>query len=508
MRGVARREILDSEELAVTLKLLFDCVLTAEPAKCSTNIQFWHFANRVLEERSDVFIYWPVPDWVTEEEMEFYPKSDRIKYLKVPQAKDRIRAYITMSPEFEEILAFNGKTFDFDVLVTVRTGLSPTMRLHMNSPRDYGMSWLKEVWVLEEMPMLKFKQTVPVMVPGVHDRHTIEGYLGADKVCIVSYHEKAGILRAAREYFAPSQVMKLAKKIENVVTASFTEFELKKPEYFFDPEVEQPFGLGYIGRMEKANNLEDINDLMVRACILRGDNVKPIVCTVSRVTRTFNEDWVDVRFPPREEFWEIAQKELHAFVKMPKGGGFSLSLIEPIMLGTPVIAQRSEAYESLLGKDYPFLASGPKQAYGFFKALYDDYEGTYAYFEKWFKEWFVPTYEKRFAEDQLYPKLLAGLDDYEAKIAANSKRLAGLKDNKIVQMLAQHMAGKDMTLFQAIEELGAEGELDVLAQKIEDDDRLSRSIAFSTAFNQIRIGMKLHYGFVDASAEPGHLVKK
>lgn len=493
----------------MTLKVLLDPVLTASPSRCSTTVQFHEFVTRALKTKPGVFFYWVVPEYVTEEEFKFYPQDPRVQYLRAKMTKDRVREYLTFTPELEEWIAFNGSHWDIDVVLTVRTGLVPLMKLIMSSPRDHRWSWTKQVWVIEEMPMVSFKETVPQMVPGVHDRFTIEGYLAAERVWVCSYHEGPGIVREARNHFAPSLVAKLSQKITPIVTAQREDFGLKITQNMFVNDGEQAFGLAYIGRMEKANNIVDIHKIMGDAWILRGEKVKPIVCTVSRVVKEFDEEVIDVRFPPREEFWKICQEEMHAFIYMPKGGGFSLSLIEPLMLGVPVIALRDESNLSMLGPDYPFYAPGPASVYGVFKLLYDDYENQYKKFAEWQMNWMRPTYQKRFKEDLLYPKLLDALDQTEQYLMDRRQDVKALGQNEIVNLLAEDplfQHGKE-TMFETLDRLHKEKKVGELARKLDENDRFYRSITFSTPWNMFRLGLKLFHGFEDASTRTGHMIR-
>lgn len=498
------------------MRILLDPVLTADPAKCSVTIQFYEFVRRTLEveKRTDVFFYWIVPTHVEDEAFGWYPKHPNIQYIRMPRSKDRVRDYITMSPEMEEVLAFNGSHWDFDVLLTVRAMLIPLMRVIMNSPRTRKTAWTKEVWLIEDMPMMQFKTTVPTMVPDVHDRMTIEGHIAADRSFVCSYHERPEIIRAARQYFTPSIVRDLDAKLQDVVTAQFESYQLKTPDQYYTPGGDKPFGLAYIGRMEKANNIVDIHDIMLKTWVMRGDKVKLVVCTVSKVVPVFDTELVDVRQPNREEFWKIVKEEMHAFLKMPNGGGFSLSLIEPIMLGTPVLTIRTPAYESLLGKEYPLFAEGPSQVPGLVKALYDDYGYHYERFREWHENWFRPTYARRMQEDLLYTKLSAAIDAFNRKLEDRKSELMSLEENKMVQRLAELLgtqpegcAAPIRTVFDGLRWMGESGEVDVLDKKTEPGDRLTRNITFSTPWNPYRLGLMLHYGYRDASADVGHLEK-
>lgn len=457
----------------------------------------------MLVERPDVFVYWLVPDWLTDEERGWFPADPRIKYMPTTQTKDRVREYLTLPRELYDACTFYGPCWDFDVLMTMRTGLVPQMRLLMNSPRTINRWWLKEVWLIDVMPMLKFKQTVPQMAPGVHDRFTLDGYLAADRVWFVSYFEPAGVMRAAREHLQPSQVMALAAKIRTGLTAQFDTMELKPPENRFQKG--KAFGLSYIGRMEKANGIVDIAEVLEKAWILRGDNVKQIVCTVSAVVKTFDEDLVDVRFLPREEFWHVCRIELDAFVYISKEGAISLSVLEPLMLGVPCITLRDEQRVVMLGEDYPFYASGPSTVYGVFKALYDDYEGSYAKFQKWYEEWFRPTWTKRFEEDLIYPQLIASLDSYRDKIEGRKGELTSLRDNETVQLIAQNWQDGE-TIYETVQRLGSKL-MGVMVKKTDYADHSSRNLTFMSSWNTYRLGLKLFHGFEDASTGLGHIRK-
>jgi hypothetical protein len=140
-----------------------------------------------------------------------------------------------------------------------------------------------------------------------------------------------------------------------------------------------------------------------------------------------------------------------------------------------------------------------------FKALYDDYETQYARFVTWQKDWFEPTYRKRFKEDLLYPKLQANIDAYLSQMEARKGELLSLKGNEAVNLLAKNMTSGKETVFETVKRLGLLGEMKVLADKAEDGDRLKRSITFSTPWNMLRLGLKLFHGYEDASTLTGHL---
>lgn len=496
------------------MKILLDPVLTSDPGTCSTNVQFHEFVSRVIDSPliEDTFFYWVIPSYVTEEQAEYYPKHPHVVYIRMERSKDRVRDYITLSDEFSEVLAFNGSHWDFDVLLTVRTGLIPLMRMHMMSPRDTTHMWLKKIWLIEDMPMMAFKKTVPVIGKKETDIWTLQGYQNADKVFVCSYHEIPEILKTARQHHTPSQVIAMSKKLTPIVTSQFETYQLKPKEKQYSKGKGRPFGLAYIGRMEKADNIVDIKDLMEKIWILRGKAVNLVVCTVSKVMPVFDKNLVTLKQPGREEFWDIVQAEVDVFLKMPKGGGFSLSLIEPIMLGTPVISLRGPIYESLLGKDYPFFASSMANVYALVKLFYDDYATQYERFAVWQQGWFKETYNKRLADDLLYDKLEDCIASWHTERVENQSLLGAVKNNDIVRLIAEEMTAlykddpENCTMAVAFERLSAAGKIGHLADKIKLEDRATRRLSFSTSMNQIRVGLQMFYGFRDASTKVGHLM--
>src|SRR3954453_22482094 len=139
----------------MTIKILCDPILTAAPSRCSTFIQFATFMQRMTETRDDVFFYCLFPDWeFSQEELGWMPQHPNIRYIHVPQHKDRTKEYVTLRDEVDAAVGFNGDLWDFDVLLTVRSGMAALYKLLINSPRQVALRYLKEVWVIEEMPLM------------------------------------------------------------------------------------------------------------------------------------------------------------------------------------------------------------------------------------------------------------------------------------------------------------------------------------------------------------------
>jgi len=481
------------------MKVLFDCILTSAPSTCSTTIQFVTLANMLLQ-NPDVYIYWPVPDRVTAEEFEFYPQHERIAYIPIPQYKDRMKEYNRIHPVQENLLSFNGDAWDWDVLVTCRTTMVQLMRVLSISPRQKGKDWTKKIIIIEEMMVLSYKPTVAQSQPDVQDRLTIEGYLAADVVLIPAYHEKDWVMKVARQHFSPARQKDLMGRIREVCHLNMPERTLKT-EFKYDGS--RKLNVAFVGRMEKtAARLETINGILSNQAIFNGNKVRTFICTVSDGSRHIDTDVVEVLHPKREQFWDICKKEMDVAVYFHVDVELNMSMLEPISFGVPAIVKRAPWSIGMLGPDYPFFVDTEVQAYGWVNAFKKDYDKHYALFAHWFETWFTPVYDHRVKEEGLYNHLLKEIlsPPEDAK-----DLLTTLANNEIVQLIAQH-GGDEFVLFDLIDKLG-ETELRTLADKIEEGDRETRSLVFSTPWNEFRLALIHHFGYKDASVKTGHLIK-
>jgi hypothetical protein len=482
------------------MKVLFDCILTSAPSTCSTTIQFVTLAEKLLEQ-PDTFIYWPIPEMVDDEEFQFYPQSDRIKYIRLPQYKDRMKEYNRIHPVLENLLSFNGETWDWDVLVTCRTTMVSLMRVLVVSPRQKAKGWTKRIIVIEEMMVLSMKPTVAQSDTEVQDRLTLEGYLAADEVLIPAYHEKEWVMRIARHHFSPARQKDLMGKIREVCHLNMPEKNLKTEHKF---KGDRKLNIAFVGRLEKtAARLETINKILKNQFIFNGTKIHPFVCTVSDGTKSLDTDAIEVRHPKREEFWRICKEEMDLAVYFHVDVELNMSMLEPISFGVPALVKRAPWSIGMLGEDYPFFVDTEVQAHAFVNAFAKDYDKQYEVFAKWFKLWFIPIYKERVEEQGLYQHLMRFIQykDPHAK-----EKLDTLAQNEIVQLIAQH-GGKEFVLHDLIKKLG-DTVLRTLADKIKENDRETRSLVFSTPWNEFRIALINHYGYKDGSVVTGHLVKE
>lgn len=494
----------------MTVKILLDPILTAqEPSRCSTYIQFYTLANQLLATRENVFIYWLVPNWVTEEDRKWLPSHERIRYVFVTQHKDRTKEYVTLRDEMDKLISFNGEFWDFDIMITVRAGLVPLMKMISTSPRQKSHPWAKEVWVVEEMPLMAFKKTVAVLHPEVQDLYTISGHLAADVSLIMSYHEKPQMLQAAMQYLSPSLVRALDRKMTEVVPSQLKSFQLKADDFHFVPGGKMPFCIAYVGRLGKGDtNLDKIYSAMTNQWIIRGGNkVRMLVLTVSTGGAGQPPEHIEMQRAPREEFWRIAREEMHLLIIMHKEAGFLLALAEPLSFGVPAIVLRAAWAVGMLGPDYPFYANTEMEAYALMKVFYEDYSGMYAKFRKWHEEFFVPVFTRRFQEDLMYSILVGHVDRFDSTMLERFRTaLPGRAANEIVAEVLKAVGSRDeFVLFDVLTELSESGVLRSLQQKLEVEDRDRRGLVWATAWNDFRLVLKAHFGWEDASVKVGHM---
>lgn len=486
------------------MKVFFDCIVTKDPPnQCSTTVQFMRVAALLLK-NPDVFIYWPIPEFVTD--LTGYPVSDQIKYFRVFQTPDRTREYNLIRPWLESALSFTGDHWDWDVMLTVRTQQVPFMKIMSLSPRQQRRGWSKKIVLIEEMPILSEKLTVAKSQPDIQDRMAIEGYLAADRVFSPSYHEKDMMLAVAKDHFTPARQMELRKKIKEVCGLSTGVFELKD-KFMWNPDCGRKMNLAFVGRLEiAAARLEVINSVMVNQFILHGDKVKPVVLSISdpgaKAEKVLDKSAIEVLHLQREAFWKMAREELDLGVYFHVDGGLLMSIFEPVSFGMPAIVKDAKWSRSVFGPDYPLYAKTETEAYGLVSAFVNDYARMYELFKAWHQNWFVPEYTRRLEKDGLYDNVArALLEDPEIDKAT----LPAMKSNAIVQLIAKH-GGAEFKLLELIKDMGKE-HLNSLSSKIGEkhDDR---GLVWGTPWNEFRLALKFFHGYEDASPELGHLKKK
>ena len=490
------------------MKVLFDPIYSTQPDKCSSASKFRKIALQLLATRDDVFIYWPIPPWVNEQARAWLPQSDRIRYVEFDSFKDRVREYQLYGRELESLISFFGDFWDYDVLITMRTAQVPTMRVSMNSPRLAAQAWCKKVVLLEEMAILDFRKTVPVSAPAVQDALTVLGYLSADVAYITAQHVRHGILVTARNTYAPSKVRELDRKLRLVNPSILEQVETKPPERRFK-RGEEPLCLGFVGRMSNSmTRLPDVYDVMDKQWIMKGDQgFKVLISTVSVNVKLPPPEFVVLENNPRDKFWARLKEDMHLVISMSIDAEFSMSLIEPVLFGTPLVIVREDWTEGLLGKEYPFFVENKTQAYGMVQAWHDNYGGLYARFLDWRENVFLPRFAPGGAySTSLYDDLLRETARFDLDAAATyAEKHPGKKNNELARQVIEE-GGDDFVLFDVVQRLADKGVLrgNNVERKLSKDFATGTNTTFLTPWHDLKMIFQAFYGYRDASVQVGH----
>ena len=366
----------------MSLKILFDPIYSGQLTGCSTAFKCKTLVETALHrnKRDDFFFYWMVPPNLSEEEQAWLPQHPNVTYIEFPYLKDRMREYMMFRAELDEVLAFNGTHWDFDVLFTSRTALVPLSRAVMSSPRQKGLGHkLKKIMVFEEMIVLDTRPTVAKSDVPAQELMTLSGYLASDVTYLVTEKEQREIVETARRYLAPSKVIEMISRFQRISQLDTGPARLKEEKFRFR-KGERPLCITYSGRMERSGaNLADVFEIMDKHWILKGDvSIKTLICTVSKATMLPPPEHTEVRHASRAEFWRAAKEEMDVMLVLHRDAEFSLSMVEPMVFGVPVIVIDQDWSRSVWGNEYPFYASGFTEAYGLVKAFHDDYEAMYA----------------------------------------------------------------------------------------------------------------------------------
>ena len=494
------------------MKILLDPIYSAQPRRCSTAAKCMALVQKLLfqDKRTDVFFYWMIPEWSEEEDLAWLPQHPNVRLVQYPYHKDRMREYHAFTRELDDMLAFNGSWWDFDILLTSRTAMVPTSKIVMTSPRNYNMTWMKAVILLEEMPVMTFKKTVAVSDRPIQDLATLSGYLAADHTFVTVGHERDNIIRLARTWFPPSKVMEISENVRVVSPANIDTFLLKKKKDRFVPHGDRKFCLGFVTRVSNvAGRIKQVYNVMEKQWIMGGTTgVRLVMSTVSTGIKIPPPAAVELMHLPRDEFHALVKTELDAVICLPIDAGFGMSMMEPLMFGTPIIMIRAGWSEALLGTEYPLFVKNETEAYAMAKMLFNDYGVMYDRFAKWQQG----TLTARFSKDgpyatNMFDEIIRIMDQHDVELREKFKSLYADKANNEIAQTVLARVGKEFTLFDTLNELSSEGVFRTLQAKLKPGDRERRGIVWSTPWNELRAIFRVFYGYEDASTTVGHLKK-
>ena len=485
------------------MKFLIDGMVTAKPDRCSSVIQNATFVASMLKKRDDVFFYWLLPDYV-KEDMDFFPNDPRIQYEFFPAHKDRTNQYIEYSKEMSDMISFYGRLWDWDVLITNKTGLVPIYKLAGSAPKQRAQRWSREVWLVENMPLMTFKSSVAQIHP-VQDNYTLNGYMCADKVMVMSFHEKEGILQAARDVYRPSKVLTLDNKIKPVIPTQIRSMTLKDVEKMWDGKGK--FTCAFSGRVvPTGGNLDAVYGSMLKNWVL-GDDIELVVLTVTKEITKPPPSQFHVKQLPREEFWDTLKKDVHVIINMHSEAGFLLSIMEPILqFGVPAIIIKKPWSVAQLGERYPFYVNTEAECYHLLREFYLNYEHMYSLFKDYCTDYLWPRYEIAFENQVVYDVMEGYLNDFEANCKEKWKEQEHRSTTEILTNLMA-IGGTEIVFEDVVRKLGKLGFFQTMAYKTKR--RLDGYIGtnWQIPLNFYRNMLKHFYGYEDASVKTGHLIK-
>ncbi len=491
-------------------KVLLDPIYTQDPSKCASAYKMKKVAEHLLATSDDTFIYWRVPKDMTEEDQQWLPVSDRIKYLPSTYYLDRHKEYHYVRESWNDDITFRGHNWDTDLVITNRVPLIPLIRLQMYRPGHRTMEWSRKIVAFEDMPVMSFKHSVPVPHESTQDRQTLAGYLAADATAICAYWEKKEIIQVARKYYAPAMIKQLSETIHEATPIRIEKTKLKSRE-FVAGSSSRPFVIGFAGRMVKGHNFDVIFEVMKNHWIYRAGEDRKVECVISTVSKTTGRvdvpSFIELKRLGREEFWDLMINRVDVGIFMSPEEDYSLSLLEPLILGTPFVVYRAKWSVASLGEDYPFFVSGENEAYAVIRDFYTNYPKEYAKFAAWSKSKFQPLLQSRNAitHESVVDQVLA---KHKEQLEAHYRKVLSAPSD-LVQLIARHAeeSGGRFHFQTSLNELEKKGELRHLAAKMRDIKWENKSISFSTDFNELRLALQA-FGYKDASILSGDLIKR
>lgn len=459
------------------MKVVFDPIYTGKVHKCASAVKFRRLAEAILQQ-TDAFIYWCVPTWIDQEGADWLLVNPRIKYIAVEQSKDRYKEYRRMTPEREDIFSYLGEYWDWDVAVTNRTSMVPTLNavsnFHSRKSED-----LKPILIIEDFPLMEFKIAAAINPTVEQDMYTVLGYQTAKQTFICAYWEKALIIESARAYLSYAEIRKLNQRIIECHPFHLSDRPVLKTQEFVSTQPTRPFTIVFAGRMVNGHKFDKIFSIMGNNWILKSQEreIRAVVCTQSASEGLVDvPDYVKVNHFGRDEFWAFMKGEASVGLFFSAEEDYSMSLIEPLMLGVPYAVYKAPWAVASLGEDYPFYFRSEQEAYTVVKAFYDDYIKNYLLFAKWHKEEFQPLLAER---DQITIPIctVQMIESTKARIASTEVQT---EPTSVPQLLIGQLTEQPQSLPQLIEAASKTHDIRSLVDKLQKPSQMEINIAFSS----------------------------
>ncbi len=497
------------------MKILLDPITTAKPHKCSCHFKFQNVARALIESREDMFVYYLLPgEWeeggcTWEVDMDKMYQHERLRYILTPTFKDRYKEYVTPPQEWVKAVFHGGLLWDTDMMITARSTMVPVIRQlahHVQAKRD----WNYRVVVIDGFPLMKFKPYAYPPEIASMELQVLTGYLAADKVMVFTPYEVKGVLDTSKIHLSPSRQKELRGKLSSAQPSVLGDQKLKTKEVMTTLlEKKKNFTVAYVQRIENRRRYREVFEVMRSKWILSKDDW-PIECLITTVSEggVDNDDdlgFIQTTKADREQFYSYLDERIDVILNLSKDEGFSLSTMEPLMRGVPIILGREPWSVALVGEDYPFFVDKVTEAYLLLKRFHANYVEEYVKFAAWQKDVFRPMIAKR-SEESLYAQVLQFVGGYEQELQdkyAND----GVTISNPAKILDE-MGKEDFILTESIRELKKTKEMTLdLTSTTWPRSHTTTLYAFVAPLRMYRQDLIYHFGYKDATVVTGHLKK-
>lgn len=498
------------------MKLLIDPIYTTHPSRCASAAKYAKIWSYLAPQMPDLYAYWLVPQDTEQECWDWLmslPCRERINFINMPAPGilDRYREYSRLPEELENIYAIDGSYWDWDILITNKAALIPLIRMNCHKVGAETMRWAKKIVLLEDMPMMSYKSAVAIAPGDVSDMQTVMGYYHADVTAICAFWQKDKIMNTARAFFTPAVLRKLQRTLVESSPIQVEKVEQKtKATVTKIINREKPFTISFSGRMVWGHRLEDIWDIMGKHWITKnGKDGTKLRCIMTTASKGLGQgmappDFIEFCPAPREEFWRIVKEESDVGLFLSNEEDYSLSLVEPLILGLPVAVLDCDWARATLGDEYPFYIRNPQEAYGVVWAFYEDYATNYKKFVDWQRKHFLPLLLSR--NDSWTPLVVKGaIDQWKADFA---EWAAKGKTQEMVERVVPYMTDKPEHLLTSLRHM-CDGEEDIrtFKAKLLPNQRDEIRSVWVTDFHTMRLQLIANHGVVDAGCTVGILAK-
>lgn len=365
------------------MKLLADPVWTLRKISgCSCYYKYKSVVLELLKQFPDLIVYFIVPDpnangnW----ELDDLIQHERVINIPVSQSNIRWNEYYREPDGFIDKFGFAGKYGDWDILMTSRVPMVSYMKM---AGTFTARSPEKHVIILDDLPIMDFKEAIGMFNKTLQERMQVQGYLNSNVSFVFAGFERDNIIRKAADYISSAEVRRL---IETMKTGYFV---LPKEDKLVVKRKDE-FKLVYIQRMDKTERRpEDAFKAMKNFYVMNNKPGMKVTCDIytnSISAGPKSEEFTFINFfrLQREEYHQKL-REANLFVSFSIDEGFPLAVYEAIVNGSIGIIYKAAWSIDMLGKDYPFFFRTDAEALLLIKECAKNWKKEYKKFNEWRK---------------------------------------------------------------------------------------------------------------------------